>query len=270
MSLSPYNNNELQPFSSQYGLPNSPFASSVAGINPASKEMSPLFSNHPLQGTSSAGGDNFNAKDPLHSDLTKPDMTLHHFSDLTPEKVQSQGDVKAVAFDVDDTLSKFKLGKRSIPPELIKQLQTLQKSGGPNNTPLPMAIISNNPSSKATLKFQKELKDAGIDMPVIPHAEKPSTAGFKRLEKEFGLPANQMMMVGDSANTDILGGNRTGFKTAQVDWFNTSSAHKKMMAAGEVVLSKADQLEDITDTTPDQPDFFPALSQQPKPIAASA
>lgn len=228
---------------------------------------SPMFSGKALQGTRS---DNFNTKDPLHSDLTKPDMTLHHFSELTPKNVQSQGDVKAIAFDVDDTLSKFKLGKRNIPDELKQQLLTLQEKGGPDGTPLKLAIISNNPSSKATLKIQKELKDAGIDMPVISNAEKPSTEGFKRLQKEFDLPANQMMMVGDSANTDILGGNRAGFKTAQVDWFNTSKAHKKMMAAGEVVLSKVDKLEDMTDTTPDQPDFFPALSEKPPAIAAPA
>jgi len=197
------------------------------------------------------------------SDPKKPDLTLKHFSQLTPENVRSTGNIKGMAFDVDDTLSKFQLGNRSIPPELIKQLKTLQDSG------IKLGIVTNNPSSKTTEAFQKELSNAGIHMDAVIHADKPNTKGLEMLQKSFGLPANQMMMVGDQG-TDVQVGKRAGFKTAQVDWFGNSSFHKKLMHKADEALNHVDKTKATFDSDPDQPEYLPTPQEVAPTVMSQA
>ncbi len=59
-----------------------------------------------------------------------------------------------------------------------------------------------------------------FDVPVVePGMKKPSARGFQRALQLLDLPAEQCLMVGDRALTDIVGGNKNGFKTALVDPF---------------------------------------------------
>jgi HAD superfamily phosphatase (TIGR01668 family) len=212
-------------------------------------------------------GDSFTLSNPTATsnsqDSTKPDISLIKFSQLTPEKVNSKGKVKGILFDVDDTLSKFTLGNRSIPPELVKQLKTLQDSG------IKLGIVTNNPNKTTALKVQKELKDAGINMPMVIHAEKPSPNGLEAMQKEMGLPASQMMMVGDQA-TDVESGKKAGFKTTQVDWFGTSGLHNKMMHLADKALLELDEFKAKFDSDPDQPEFIPAAKSETSPTKSQA
>jgi HAD superfamily hydrolase (TIGR01662 family) len=157
-------------------------------------------------------------------------------------------------FDVDDTLSKFSFGgKRTIPPELVTQLKDLQDSG------IRLGIVSNNPNSKTAKQFQAQLEKQGIHMDVVTHADKPNPEGLKLLQQKFGIPANQMVMVGDQS-TDVEAGQNAGFKTIQVDWFGESNRHKKMMHKLDEVMLKADKAKGVVNSQSNL-NYFPALNQ---------
>jgi len=184
-----------------------------------------------------------------------PDDTLKEFKDLNPDRVAANlGPVRGMLFDVDDTLSKFGFGKRSIPPDLVKQLKGLQDSG------IRLGIVSNNPNSKTAKQFQEELEKKGIHMDVVTHADKPNPEGLKFLQQKFGIPANQMVMVGDQA-TDVEAGKNAGFKTIQVDWFGQSDGHKKMMHKLDEIVLKADKAKGLVDSESNL-NYFPALNEQ--------
>jgi HAD superfamily phosphatase (TIGR01668 family) len=177
---------------------------------------------------------------------------LKKFSELKPEN-----GVKGMVFDVDDTLSKAKLGKRGVPQDLKNQLKTLQDSG------VQLGIVSNNPSPEAALKIQKELADSGIAVDVVGGAHKPDTKGLQMMQQDFGLPADQMMMVGDNPDTDMKSGNRAGFKTAQADWFGNGKLHKAMVQKSDTVMQ---HIKGTTDPD-DQPTFYPSPMRKQAPLS---
>lgn len=190
-----------------------------------------------------------------------PDDTLTKFKDLNPERVQTNlGPVRGMLFDVDDTLSKFSFGgKRTIPDALVTQLKDLQESG------IRLGIVSNNPNTKAAKQFQAELEKKGIHMDVVTHADKPNPEGLKLLQQKFGIPANQMVMVGDQP-TDVEAGQNAGFKTIQVDWFGESKKHKKMIHKLDEGMLKADKAKGLVDSQSNL-NYFPALNQPEVAVA---
>ncbi len=196
------------------------------------------------------------------NDGIKPDLTFRDFNQLTPENVRTQGNIRGMVFDVDDTLSKYHLsGNRTIPPELKQRLKTLQDSG------IQLGIISNNPDSKLVRQFQDELGNEGIEVAVISNGQKPGTKSLEMMENYMGLPANQIMMVGDNPDTDVESGKKAGCKTVQVDWFHTSELHKDGMELGDKALHYVDKFKAFFDSNADQPQFFPP-PQQSLPSAA--
>lgn len=227
------------------------------------------FPASPMPAASSTSvGDSFTLNNSLTTDASstnssKPDLTMTSFSQLTPENVNSKGQVKGMLFDVDDTLSKYTLGKRTIPPQVLKQLKQLQDSG------IKLGIVTNNPSKKTAENFQNQLKAAGINMPMIIHADKPSPKGLEMMEQQMGLPASQMMMVGDQS-TDVESGKKAGFKTLQVDWFGNSSFHKDMMHQADEALLSLDKFKAKFDSDPDQPEFIPAPKDTATQTASQA
>lgn len=261
MGVQPYNAG-FQPSGGVYsGLNSSPpgVDSTSSGTTSSDFPYSPKSLKEPAV-------DSFTYSGQGNADSTQPDAKLTDFNQLTPEMVRSQGDIKGIAFDVDDTLSEFKLlGDRSIPPELKQRLKTLQDSG------IKLGMISNNPSSSTVLQFQKELADSGINMAVISNAQKPGTEGLEMMSKEFGVPLNQMMMVGDSKNTDVASGEKAGVKTVQVDWFGTSDLHKEGMSLLDKVASVFNKVKGVFSPGSEQPEFFPPPAESkssPVPVAS--
>jgi len=192
------------------------------------------------------------------TDSKTPDFKMTQFSQLSMQNLQAKGcgDVKGVVFDVDDTLSKYKMsGQRTIPPELKAQLKELQANG------VQLGIVSNNPDDKLVQQFKKELAADGIEMASVSNAQKPGTKGLKQMQEKMGnIPDNQMLMIGDNANTDIASGNKAGFKTAQVDWFGQSNMHKDMMKWGDEGLGGFQKIKQtLFGSHSDQPVYSDAI-----------
>jgi HAD superfamily phosphatase (TIGR01668 family) len=198
-----------------------------------------------------------------NTDPAKPDLMLNDFSELTPQNVRSKGDVRGMVFDMDDTLSRFKLGERGIPPELLAQLKNLQDSG------IKLGVVTNNPSDETAKRLQRQLIDADIHMEVITNAAKPHTQGLEMMREKFGLPANQMMMVGDQPS-DVQTGKSAGFKTAQVDWFRCSDLRKTLMHDADKVWAHVCDVKNKFDPTPDKPEFLPPVAETSPGTAAPA
>jgi HAD superfamily phosphatase (TIGR01668 family) len=228
--------------------------------NSSPDESEPILLPHKSFGSKRVSTDNYTSTTPVinstakSKDLTEPDMVLTEFNQLTPEKLRTQGNIKGVVFDIDDTLSRYKPGNnRSIPPELKKQLKGLQDSG------IQLGIISNNPSSKLVRKFQDELAKDGIYVAAISNGHKPDTKSLERMEKAMHLPASQMMMIGDNPDTDVKSGEKAGVKTAKVDWFHTSEVRKEVMEAGDKILNFGTHIkEKFSPKESNEPEFFPA------------
>jgi len=245
--------------SSAFGV-NSPYYPGLSNFNPASNlslgsttgtSTIPSTPNDSfIRSTSSASS----VKTP--SDSKTPDFKMTQFSQLSMQNLQANGcgNVKGVVFDVDDTLSKYKLSgsQRSIPRELKAQLKELQDNG------VQLGIVSNNPDDKLVQQFKKELAADGIQMASVSNAQKPGTKGLREMQKQMGnIPDDQMLMIGDNPNTDIASGNKAGFKTAQVDWFGNNGLHKDMMKWGDKGLSLK---QSLFGGHSDQPVYSPAIA----------
>lgn len=213
--------------------------------------------NGPSLQSQSASGDTF-VRRTGSGDPNKPDLIFKSFNDLTPEYVNSKGAISGMVFDIDDTLSKYKLGNdRTIPPELKQQLKILQdgnnKFGG-----IKLGIISNNPDGELIQQFQKELADAGIQVAAISNGQKPGTESLEMMQQAMGgLPADQIMMVGDNPDTDIASGKKAGFKTGQADWFGTGTLRKEFMQVGDKAMSFIEDVKGAFDSDADRPQFHP-------------
>jgi HAD superfamily phosphatase (TIGR01668 family) len=198
----------------------------------------------------------------------KPDLKMTQFSQLNMQNLQANGcgNVKGVVFDVDDTLSKYKLtGQRTIPPELKAQLKELQANG------IQLGIVSNNPNDKLVQQFKKELAADGIEMASVSNAQKPGTKGLREMQKQMGdIPDDQMLMIGDNPETDVASGKNAGFKTAQVDWFGNGALHKDMMKWGDEGLGGYQKMKQtLFGSKSSEPVYSPAIPIS-SPIAATA
>lgn len=110
-----------------------------------------------------------------------------------------QCDIKGIAFDVDNTLTVHH-GK-----QLHESIKTIYYQSIEQFNCL---IFSN-----CGRKRHQELKKI-FHIPVMPLGyKKPSKKSFKLASQLLGLPPEQIVMVGDRVLTDVLGGNRSGFKT---------------------------------------------------------
>jgi HAD superfamily phosphatase (TIGR01668 family) len=184
---------------------------------------------------------------------------MTQFSQLNMQTLKDNGcgNVKGVVFDVDDTLSKYKMsGQRTIPDDLKRQLLELQNKNG-----IKLGIVSNNPDDKLVQQFKEELAKDGIEISSVSNAQKPGTKGLKEMQKQMGnIPDDQMLMIGDNANTDIASGNKAGFKTAQVDWFGQSNMHKDMMKWGDEGLGGFQKIKQtLFGSNSDQPVYSAAI-----------
>lgn len=231
-----------------------------------------------IQAPSGQSGDQFTSSNPLYptqatnpaSNPAQPDLTMHNFNQLTPETfdtLRKQGtDIRGLVFDVDDTLSRFQLKDRTIPPELKDRLKTLQDKG------YELGVVSNNPRKSSVLKLQAELAQSGINVAVISNAKKPGTEGLKMMQQHFNLDPANIMMVGDNPLTDVSGGQKAGFKTAKVDWFDNGTGHKVGMIASDLALTASQKVKSkVFPGLEKPPTLHPAkaIETQPMPTNSS-
>lgn len=161
-----------------------------------------------------------------------------HASDLVT------GGKKLVLLDVDNTLLVWR--SEDIPDTTVKWIESMRAAG------LQLCILSNtrNPG-----RLDRIAKILGI--PFYLGKFKPSTQMYERALKEFGVKAEEAIMIGDQVFTDVLGANRTGIDSiwvhqmAPVDFIGT-----KVSRLGERILSRplyrAMKDEPMTETDADE------------------
>lgn len=140
----------------------------------------------------------------------RPDATLYRISELTPKRLRTLGDIKGVIFDLDDTLSRLFTGQ--LTEETIRSLHRLKIAG------YQMGIVTNNIQPAYCERIRSRLAEAGLDMPFIEDARKPSAFGFETMRKHFNLRPSQMVVVGDGLISDIVGAKRLGYKAIRAHW----------------------------------------------------
>lgn len=118
------------------------------------------------------------------------------------EKFYSSNGIKAVIFDIDNTLVTH--DTPTPPEELMEYFGRLSQWG------VKYAIASNNKRSRV------ELFCRNLGVPYYHRAAKPLKICLKRLLRYFGVEAKSVCLVGDQLFTDVFGANRMGFLSVLV------------------------------------------------------
>ena len=152
-----------------------------------------------------------------------PDFWAARVKSIDFANLATDHGIKAVAFDIDSTLVEH--NGAAIDAETLKQIQIAQKQKHIQK----IAIATNRQS----LNFAQLVKQLGIKIVVV-HGEglfnsKPSKRYFSRLIHKLDMEPREILMVGDKAFTDILGGNRSGLQTLHVDRLGPNSWFDKIL-----------------------------------------
>lgn len=141
-----------------------------------------------------------------------PDQHAKSIFEITPESLKGKG-IKGIITDLDNTLVEW--DRPNATPKLVKWFEEMKNSN------IQITIVSNNNESRV-----RDFSDP-LNIPFIPAARKPLGRAFNRALQEMGLKKEETVVIGDQLLTDILGGNRSGFRTilvvpvAQTDGFFT-------------------------------------------------
>ncbi|MBQ8600044.1 MAG: YqeG family HAD IIIA-type phosphatase [Clostridia bacterium] len=131
-----------------------------------------------------------------------PQFLLKDIFELTDEFLSAH-QIKGVIFDIDNTLVGFRDPKPT--PEILALLEHLKEKD------IKLAIASNNSKARVGLFA------ADLGLPAYHRSMKPLGHVLRRICRDFGLPAKNVILVGDQIYTDMLGGNLAGMQTALVD-----------------------------------------------------
>ncbi len=123
-----------------------------------------------------------------------------------PFELLKKLDVKAILFDMDNTLIDYKY---KISDELKIWISNLKEKK------IDIIILSNTFRIDKTKEISKIL-----DIPYIINANKPWSFGFKKAINRLSVDKKNSIMVGDQIFTDIYGGNRFGIKTILINPVN--------------------------------------------------
>lgn len=133
----------------------------------------------------------------------RPDFCFSRAIDIKPAWLHSRG-INGLLLDIDNTITRWE--RQVVPPEELQWLGEIQTAG------LTCRLLSNGLARKKALVS----KQTGI-----PHVSgfyiKPMRRSFRQGLKDLDLPANQVLMVGDSVVTDIVAANLAGLWTALVE-----------------------------------------------------
>lgn len=121
--------------------------------------------------------------------------------DINYKFLRNKG-IKCILFDLDNTLALVDHNTVSLEiKELLKKLADDFK----------IIVISNN--FKRRIKYICDT----IEVDYISFAMKPSSKGFKKIQRKYGYRQEEICIIGDQLISDILGGNRFGIKTILVE-----------------------------------------------------
>lgn len=146
-----------------------------------------------------------------------PKEFVHTVFEITPEKLHALG-IKGIITDLDNTLVEW--DRADATPELAAWMEEMVQAG------IKVLIVSNNKEPRVK-HFAEPL-----NIPYIFQARKPLAKSFKRGLHVLGLPAEEVMMLGDQMLTDMLGANALHMHTilikpvAQSDGFATKLNRK--------------------------------------------
>jgi HAD superfamily phosphatase (TIGR01668 family) len=133
----------------------------------------------------------------------RPDFVFSRAEDIGLEWL-GRRNFRGVLIDIDNTITRWEL--QAVPDGELAWLNRLRDAG------IGMRFLSNGLPHKLAAVIQQTgmVHVVGRPMKPLPHA-------FRRGLRELDLPAEQVLMIGDSVFTDIWGANRCGLWTCLVD-----------------------------------------------------
>lgn len=159
--------------------------------------------------------------------ILMPRYLLKDVYDLTDAFLEDR-QVQGIIFDVDNTLVGFRV---PVPTEELLALLAHLKERG-----IKMAIASNNSRGRVS-RFAE-----GLDLPAYHRCMKPLGFRLQKIRRDFGIPAKNILLVGDQIYTDMLGGNCAGMQTALVEPIDTKETVLfKIKRALEIPVIKSRQ-----------------------------
>ena len=130
-----------------------------------------------------------------------PDCVFDTIFDITPAFLLSRG-IRGALIDIDGTVSSHRVRLPS--PALCEYIKGLQAAG------IQVLFLSNNKRERVGV-FSEQ-----ADVRWVSRATKPLARGFRKGAAVLGLPMHEIAVIGDQIFTDVLGGNRLGALTCQV------------------------------------------------------
>ena len=131
-----------------------------------------------------------------------PNIYLKKVEDITIETL-IKNKIKLLILDVDNTLIDY---YKNLSENIIKWAKEMKGQG------IKLYILSNTNNEQKVEKVAQTLQ-----IPYKHFAMKPLKRGFKKIEKETQIQAENIAVVGDQIFTDVLGGNRSGMFTILVE-----------------------------------------------------
>ena len=124
-----------------------------------------------------------------------PDYMFEHYYDVTPEFLSAIG-VRALLIDIDNTLAPY---EQPTPDDRHRAWFALLDAAG-----IQCALISNNHRERVD-EF-----NATLGREAYWHSGKPFGKTFKKVMRGWGLPREQVAVLGDQLLTDALAGKALG------------------------------------------------------------
>jgi len=131
----------------------------------------------------------------------KPTWMVNSIYSITPEQLR-KNNIHAVLTDLDNTLIAWNHPEAT--EESVLWIERMKEAD------IPVVILSNNSGDR----IQKVAEI--LDLDYVPRSLKPSRRAFRKAEKKLGIPAENLVMVGDQILTDVLGSNRHGVRSILV------------------------------------------------------
>ena len=129
--------------------------------------------------------------------LMTPDFLFKDVTRISPRFLREQG-IRALVLDVDNTLTDH--GSQKLDEDVAHWLRRMQANG------IPMMLASNNTKGRVA-PFAKKL---GI--PYTSFCCKPLPMWLMEAKRRWGLPKENIALVGDQVFTDLLAGPLYGAK----------------------------------------------------------
>jgi HAD superfamily phosphatase (TIGR01668 family) len=130
-----------------------------------------------------------------------PNQHVKSILDIQPGVLKEKG-IKGIITDLDNTLVEW--DRPLATPRVSEWFEKMKQHQ------IKVTIVSNNDENRV-----KAFSDP-LQIPFVYRARKPLTHAFLRAAKQMDLKKEETVVIGDQLLTDILGGNRGGFKTILV------------------------------------------------------